>query len=155
MGCCWLEMPVEKGQHELLGLFRGHAFQAVTRAFKTDEFGLHGGGLEFVHDPGGLLIRDVFIGGAMQAEGGGGIGRDPIQRAADDVLLALSAEIAAEEEWQHVFGIHALFVALGEVTGAEEIDHTTDSAALIQISFTFELRDPGGDAEELRQMATG
>jgi hypothetical protein len=71
------------------------------------------------------------------------------------VLLALGAEIAAEKQRQHLLGIDALVVALGEVAGAKEIHHTTDGAALIKVAFPLKLRDAGGGSEELRQMTSG
>lgn len=125
------EVFVEEVEQECFGLFWGDAFEAVACAFKGDEFGFDGGGFEFVHEPGGLFDGDVFICGAVKAEGGGGIGGDPVEGAADDVFFALGAEVATKEEGEDVFGIHAFVVTFGEVTGAEEVDDATDGAALI------------------------
>ena len=70
----------------------------MAGSFEGKEFRFDGCGLQLVDQPDGLFVGDVLVLGAVDAERRGRVRRDPIERAALDVELALGVEIAAEPE---------------------------------------------------------
>ena len=148
-------MFVEEGEHGFVGFFRVVFLEAVAGAGEGEEFSFDHAGFQAIDEPGGLLVVDVLVFGAVDAKRWGGVGGDPVEWAADDVLAALGLEIATEEEGEDFGGVDAFAVGFGEVAGAVVIHDAIDSAGLIEVAFAFELLDAGGDAEELGEVATG
>ena len=102
-----------------------------------------------------MFVGDVFVFGAVDAEGGGGEGGDPVDGAGEDVFAAFGVEVSAEEQGEDFCGVDAFAVGFGEVAGAEEVDDAGDGAGLVEVAFAFELLDACRDAEELGEVAAG
>jgi hypothetical protein len=61
-------MSVEKLEQRLLGLFGVGAFEAVSGAFECEQFGFDSRSLELVDQPHRLLVSDLLVLGAVNAE---------------------------------------------------------------------------------------
>ena len=59
----FLQMRVEKLEQRRIG-----SFQAVALALQSQELCLHAGRPQFLHQPLGLLMGDVLVGDAVDAE---------------------------------------------------------------------------------------
>ena len=127
----------------------------MAGAGEGEQFGGNFSGLEAVDQPDRLLVGHVLVFGAMNAEGGSGSGSDPVERARQDVPATFLLDIPPEEQREHLGGVDALAIRLGEVAGAIDVHHAADSARLIGVpARPFELGDPGSDRQELRQVPT-
>ena len=86
--------------------------------------------LQPVDQPDRLLVGDVLVLGAVDAQRRGGVRRHPVERAGPDVLPAGLLQVAAQEQRQHLGRVHALAVGLREVARAVDVDHAGDPARL-------------------------
>ena len=97
--------------------------------------------LQTLENPGGLLEGDVGILPAVQQQRRGGLRRDPIQRAGQNVAPPRVLDVAAQEQRQHLGGIDALAIGFREVAGAVVIHDAGDGARLLGVAaIAFELR---------------
>ena len=118
-------MSVEEFDERLFGLCGVGAFESVAGTFEREQFGFDRCGLELVDQPDGLLMRDILVVRAVDAERRGRIRRDPIQRAALNVQRLVSAQVAAEPQWQNLVSIDALAVRLREIARSLDLKQAT------------------------------
>src|SRR6185295_10032335 len=64
-------------------------------------------------------------------------------------------QVAAEPEWQHFCGVHALAITLREVARPIDVDYACDLARLAGVLIAIELLYVTGYAEEQCEMPTG
>ncbi len=152
----WLQVFVEECQQRLIGFDGVVALETVAGAWKRQQFGLDVGRFQFVDQPHGLFVRDVFVFRAVDTQRGGGVRRDPIQRARNDVLMPCRFEVAPQEQRQNLRSVDALAIGFGEIAGPIDIDDAGDVARHPGISaVSFEHRNVRGDSQKLRQVSAG
>ncbi|MEI6037311.1 MAG: hypothetical protein WCQ91_05230 [Planctomycetota bacterium] len=116
-----LQMRVEKLEQRRIG-----PFQAVALALQSQELCLHASRPQFLHQPLGLLMGDVLVGDAVDAEYRRRVRRHPRERAGLDVQPAVCFQTAAEHLRQHVLAIHAGLPVADEIAGPADAHHAGD-----------------------------
>ena len=127
----------------------------MTCTGEGEQFDFDAAGGEAIAHPDALFVCDVFVFGAVDDERWGGVGRDPVEWAGQNVIVAGLLEVAAEPQGEELVGIDAFAVGLGEVARTVEIDDTGDRAGEPGVIGTVELRNASGDAEKLSEVTSG
>ena len=78
-------MLFEKSDQGLVGRFGIFAFEAVAGTLHCEQLGLDTAGFEAVDHPDRLFVSNIFVFGAVNAEGGGSVWGDPVERAGTDM----------------------------------------------------------------------
>src|SRR5262249_49047082 len=117
----------EEGQHRFLGFLGIPPPESVSRPIQREEFSLDSCCLQLVYQPDRLLVGYILVFRAMNAEGRSSVGRHPIQRAGENVLVTSLFQIAAQPQRKNLGGVHTLAVGFGKVAGTVIVDDTGHS----------------------------